>query len=229
MASPAFRAQTHELGSGEQSFTATEPAGSAEGDVILAAVLLEAGTNLNTPSGWTLLAGPVDPGPYLGWLFAIRRGASAPALGWTWTTNSYFEFHLGAWSGCVSSGEFIDAQADGGTATTNAPNGPAVTTQTTDTTVISFAWTWAGWGASSTPPTGYTERDAFDGFDVGFADKAIGSPTTEDPGAWGGTNGSDAVWTYTIALASQAAAAAANDNTMSAAKNLLRRTANYRR
>ena len=230
MASPAFRAQTHELGSGEQSFTATEPAGSANGDVIIAAVLLEAGTNLSTPAGWTLRAGPVDAGPYTGWIFSIRRGSSAPALGWTWTTNSYFEFHLSGWSGAVASGEYIDDEADGGTTTTNAPNGPAVTTTTTDTTVVSIVMTWAGWGGASAAPSGYTERDAFDGFDVGLADKAVGAPTTEDPGAWGGTNGSDAVWTYTLAIASQAAAAgAANDNTMNAAKNLLRRTSIYRR
>lgn len=162
-------------------------------------------TAFSGPSGWTLQASQ-DVGPFTAYIYKLRRTGSAPSYAVSWSTSRYYEWSVQSASGAVASGEFIDAAAAGAVVSTNSINGPAITTLTAETLIYAIAWTWWGWAGSEAAPSGYTKRFAASGYDHGIATKALATATSEDPAAWGNTSGSDATWSYTLAIASVAAA-----------------------
>ena len=217
MASPALRStsQNYNYSTTTTSFTATEPAGAASGDILIATVILAVGSSgFTPPSGWTLIDTRSVDGDFVRWAYWVRRGASAPALGFSWTGANNWEWGITCWSGCVASGNPIESFANNTVASTGTqPDAAAVTTATADTTVVVIGTSWRGFLAPSGAITGYTT--AFNGNDGGntqfahaVAYKAVASAGSENPGAMSNSvGGSDSNEAITIVLASTAGAA----------------------
>ena len=185
----AFRSKTTNLGTGT-NFTATEPTGATQDDVLFMWVTLGNGiTNYSPPSGWTelyhLQTGS-SPHTYLYW---IRRGASAPSYAVSWTGSVYWEYSVTAWSGTETSGNPY-SNASSNTPTTvnpNNPDCPSVNTGVDNAVVIAFGMGWSDTAGGWQPPAGYTGREYNTaGKDVTVASKDVASAGSEDPGAFSG-------------------------------------------
>jgi hypothetical protein len=181
-----FRSKTFVTSSSATSATPTEPVGAAQNDILLMFIVIEtSNTTFIAPAGWTqLYALPSTTGADV-WVYWIRRGASAPSYGISWTNLDYYEVSVTAWSGVITSGNPYDAIANNARAQANpsAPDCPAVTTTVANTVVLALGMTWAGWGTGGAgTPTGYTLRES-GGYtvDLGVASKLVVVAGTDDP------------------------------------------------
>lgn len=194
MASPAFRAITSTQSSGT-GFTATEPTGAAEWDILFWLVgWVGNPTGLSTPSGWTEIGSSVSNITVK--LYAIRRGSSAPTLTFpTWTGTFDYTQSMIAFSGATRSGAVHEAIASTGernnasypTPTGNGtPNPASVTSLTPNAVIIAFIHDQIGsGGADWSAPSGYTLRTTGSAsWRNGIASKALGAPAADDPGVF---------------------------------------------
>jgi hypothetical protein len=190
--------------------TGTEPTGTAQDDVLVASFLIESGSGAPvTPSGWTALAGPqssVDS-VFRGSVYYIVRGASAPALEWTWNgVDRYHELIISAWRG-VSTSSPINTSATTTSGNRTTPDGPPVTPSVNNAAIITvcFHWNTADFGAPSggwTAPTNYTRSHASalgDGSALAHRILSGGASVQEDPGEWAVSSSEDS-WEVTLAL-----------------------------
>ncbi|MEZ0392325.1 MAG: hypothetical protein ACAH59_08930, partial [Pseudobdellovibrionaceae bacterium] len=110
----------------------------------------------------------------------------------TYANSDYSEFSVTSWSGAETTGNPWD-QAAAATPAKVAPpypNPPSVTTTVTDTLVVVFGMSWAGWDPLATMPSGYTMREQGsngNNNDVAVGPKALAAATTEDPGTFTST------------------------------------------
>lgn len=197
----AWRSKTFNSGTGT-SFTATEPSGAAQNDILLMWIVV-AGTNTSFvgPSGWTQLhALPATSADV--WLYWIRRGAGAPSFAVSWTTSSFFEWGVHAVSGAETSGSPFDADVANARTTGTDPNPPSVTTTVSNDLIMIFGMNWQGvnsgtWGA----PTNYTIREPnTTGGDIMVGSRAGVGVGAEDPGAFTGTTSSNEIAEITVAI-----------------------------
>lgn len=202
MASPVWQTMTNDSGTGT-GFTMTEPSGAADGNALVAVILIEDTiSNLSIP-GMTIkgTATGADAGPFR-CVHAVLRRAGSPTLTVSWTTSRYWEYSLHRISGIVSSGEFVEAFVEGTPASGTEPNPPAATATTTETLVLISGFTWAGWGGGgAAAPTNYTLRYGPATIDHGVATRALAAAGAEDPGAFTGA-GDDSYIACTMILAS---------------------------
>lgn len=210
MTSPTFRAASRNfvIGGAPTDITATEPTGSASGDGLLAALLIEVGGTspgtVNTPSGWTYI-GRSTASAFTVDYFKILRGGSAPTYTFSWTvglngTFGYAELNVIGFSGVVGS-SFVESYSLGSGGTGTQPDPPAVTTLTTDTTVVAFGFSWSGWAAAASL-TGYTSRFGGTTYDAVGLSKAVAAAGLEDPGLISAADGSNSIAAATFVLAS---------------------------
>ncbi len=190
----------------------TEPTGSADGDIHLAAILIEDTiSGFSAPSGWTLLFA-TDVGPFTYRIYWIRR-SGAPSLGVSWTTSRYWEWVIVASSGGVSSGNAIDASTAGTPTTGVNVDPPAATLVTADTLVYALGSHWSGYGAGVSGPSGWGGTVRFNevGYDQIIASLAVAGTGSNDPGTFGASllGASDSMCGFTIAIASTAGGAPA--------------------
>ena len=190
MAHPAFRSKTFATSSGT-GFTASEPSGAAENDLLYMWIVLQNtfSSFVGPTGGWELLYNLVNTNSTT-YLYAIRRGASAPNRTCSWTTSIYYEVSLTAWSGCVTSGALYDVKNYTAATQRNPanPNCPSVTTTVVETLVVAFGMGWSGAVSAWTAPSGYTIREAGSaGIDLCIAEKELDTITSEDPGAFSGS------------------------------------------
>lgn len=85
------------------SVTVTKPASLASGDVMVAVVHGYLPASLTAPSGWQLIAGPINDSTALySWLYTKTAGGSEPAnYTWTWSgTGGTLGVSITAFSGC---------------------------------------------------------------------------------------------------------------------------------
>lgn len=128
----------------------TEPAGIAEGDLMLASVNNDQST-LTPPSGWTKLGSTIGPAPpYSTYteLYYIFRGSSAPALQWTGSHNFPIVTIVGYRN--------VDSIGDVATGTQESEVSPSVNA-TNDVDELVSVYVDAEYYASD-PPTGMTKR-----------------------------------------------------------------------
>lgn len=203
MAAPAFRAISTAGGSAAANITGTEPTGAAENDILVAHLYIESDTAVTAPSGWsnsfngaTMLAECNTAGrAFRSYAYWIRRGASAPALTWTFL-SSFRGLSIAAYSGALASG---DPWSFGTTAVRDdetAATFPAVSGTTTD---ADEKLVWMGGdfigGTASVPPTDFNERldaGAAPGGDLVAADKdqaAAGATGSITGASYTGSNG----------------------------------------
>ena len=202
MASPAFRASSTGGATTGTSFTMTAPTGTVDNDVIICHILVEAGfSSFSGPSGWTLEYGPIDCTDFTAWVYSIRR-SGAPSMGVSWSGSKYYEWCLASFSGCVSSGAYVDTKAQLSAAARTTVDPPAVTTTTIETMIVCSVFHWSGY-FSNAGPTGYTQFGEGVFLDNKGAYKTLATATTEDPSAFASPGSSANSWCSTIALASE--------------------------
>lgn len=182
----------------------TEPSGTVQNDVMVALVECDGnGRSITAPSGWTQLFTGTGGTSFSYWLGYIVRGASAPALTWTWspTGSTWRELVIATFSG-VDTASPIDASAQASVTTTASPNPPAVTAGDAAALAIAVCNLWAGSGAGGwTPPSGYTIRNNnAAGHETGMATKQLSATGSEDPGTFTNGASSDTAWAATVTL-----------------------------
>jgi hypothetical protein len=163
---PTFRSKTISTFATAANITASEPAGAATDDIEIAFLYIESDNAVTAPSGWsnsfngTTMLSECNTASHAFRLYAywIRRGGSAPALQWTFSSASRM-IYVAAYSGALASGDpfsFGDHQVRDTTAASTYPNCSGTTSDASEMLV------WAGGTfanpTSSTQPTGYTER-----------------------------------------------------------------------
>lgn len=163
---PTFRALSQAGGTTAANITGTEPAGGAANDVYCAGVYIESDTAITPPAGWsntfngtTMLAECNNAGgAFRLYGYWIRRGGSAPALTWTFS-SSFRALVIMAYSGALASGDPWSFGAPAVRDTAAASTYPAASGTTLDANemLVWHAASFAG-GTSSTPPTSFTER-----------------------------------------------------------------------
>lgn len=200
----AFRAESHTGGTLNVNPTGTEPTGTVQNDILVA---LFGGNELNAtaptaPSGWTTLANNsinLVASDWLSWNLAwIRRGASAPALGWTGGAAGYSELIIFCFSG-VDTTTAIDSQSStGGTGNTAGHNSdpPATTAVSSSAMAVCCGVMWQGNVSGYGAPTGYTIPYTGAGEVSAFAYRLLSSSGVDNPGAFSGVSSGGADHTY---------------------------------
>jgi len=162
----SYRSSSTASGKSLTSLSITKPAGTAQGDVLLARI-----TNRNNvaavatpPAGWTLLRSDQSASQIKSWVFYKVAGSAEPAsYAFTIDLASNLVGSISAFSGADPVNP-IDAQSGQKNGLTSAFNTPPLTTTASKGMAVWFGsqiWTGAACPASPiVPPTGFTE--AFD-------------------------------------------------------------------
>lgn len=203
----AYRSASKSTGASGGNLTATEPAGAANGDVLVALFAQDHTTaTLNLPSGWTEIGRGTGGAPnfsyVVGW---IARGASAPSLTFTSNQTAWREVVIV----CLSDAAFDAAQIATGTGTNDA-DPPSATATTASDVAVAMAYYFPGWGASPTMPTGYTQRAYTLGDGAIAATRALSASGAENPSLFDGGQGTGP-WVAVTALGKTATGAAPAD------------------
>ena len=161
-----YRSSTTATGKSITALTITKPAGTVQGDVLLARI-----TNRNNvaavmtaPAGWTVLRSDQSASQIKSWVLYKVAGAAEPAS-YTFTIDlaSYIAGSISAFSG-VDTANPIDTHSGQKNGTTSAFNTPAIGTSSANGMAVWFgSQLWAGATCPTdpiTPPAGFTE--AFD-------------------------------------------------------------------
>lgn len=199
------------------TFTATEPAGAAQNDILLMYFLLETEAAIAetyaAPSGWTQLAKVNTNGTtnirFSSAIYAIRRGSSAPSYGVTNIDTAaptfYVEAVVSSWSGVdtgVAMSSLIVADTGNQSGNPANPDSPSVITTVNNSVVVSLGPSWAGASSIWSPPSGYTIGDNGSAFgEAPFAYKLVATAGAENPGAFSGAaSGVDPWWAVSVVL-----------------------------
>lgn len=176
---PTFRSLTDQGNAAAANITGSEPAGAAADDILIASLYIESTTTITPPAGWsdsfngTTMVGEVSSaGVFKQYLYWIRRGGSAPALQWLFS-SAYRELVIAAYSGARASGDpfsFGDIELRDNAINAIWPDTSGVTSDANETLV--WVGTNIAGGAASDQPTGFTERQDINATDTAWADKA---------------------------------------------------------
>ena len=180
------------VGSGT-SPTLTEPAGAANGDVLIALSLCVSTNALTRPTGWTeLYAGTQNAVMWnVSW---VQRGGSAPSLTWTHTGTIWREVFIVCLQGAAAI--TLDSQSAAGTSlTATNPDPPATTAVAATSLAIAGGLNWNGSSAGGyTVSSGYTVQTTNTQTWGGLVQsKALSAAGVEDPNAFTNATSSD-VW-----------------------------------
>ena len=195
----------------------TYPAGIVSGDVMLLR-WATTGTvaTLNTPTGWTVVSGPIDKGTIMREYLLVRvadgteAGGALTLSASASSANKRFA-QLAAYSG-VDTGSPIPGAAFASFVETTAGTGHAAPTvniaAVTGCWIVGFASDRGSPGSSSwTPPTGYSLQDTQVGtaagtVTTGMADSngTVAASATAGGGTWTGTQSTANAMLWTVAL-----------------------------
>lgn len=168
-----------------------EPAGAAQGDILVGAYVWTAGSTLTSgPSGWTqLFTGASTNTLFRYWIGWIQRGSGAAATTLTISAANYNEGVITAVQGGALGIDAAPSPALAGG--TLAANPPSATPTTDGDYAIEVGIQWAGYAAATgNGSAGYTQLSTINaGDDLVIAAKGpLSGLGAEDPGAMG--NGS---------------------------------------
>ncbi|WP_240359455.1 cell wall anchor protein [Pyxidicoccus trucidator] len=159
----SYRSSSTATGKAITSLSITKPAGSVQGDVLLARI-----TNRNNvaavatpPAGWTLLRSDQSASQLKSWVFYKVAGSAEPAsYAFGIDLASNIAGSISAFSG-VDTTNPIDTQSGQKNGLTSAFNTPAITTTSANGVAVWFgSQIWAGSACPASPivpPTGFTE------------------------------------------------------------------------
>ena len=184
----AYRSSNSQSMSGDPWSYTSPPSGTAENDILLAWLNLDANVSTvdSVPSGWTQIdtadAGDGDIRSYLYWK---RAGASeAGPYSWGLTAAENGMIAMGAYSGCVTSGDPQDVAGDvvGTAASTTTHTSGSIVTSTADCLIVCLAATdlsatstpqWSNWTNSAQERL---DAESANFVEVGLADYTKASP-----------------------------------------------------
>ena len=144
------------------------PAGTVDGDILLTEIFvgdtgLPSNIDIIPPTGWTQI-GTNTEGANAGftgklWLFWKRASSEPSGYDFDHAGGSIFvtQSVMAAYSGCVTSGNPIDAFSVNSASTGSTATATGVTTTVASTKLVYAAHNWDGSG-TLIPPTGMTER-----------------------------------------------------------------------
>lgn len=111
MPSPEFRSKSELIAENSASFTAVEPKGSQQNDVLIAVTLVGCpdgfNSSINYPEDWEEF-GVIRLDDSVLRIYGIRRGENSPDLTWSWGNKAYSEFIVLAYSGIKETNGFIE-------------------------------------------------------------------------------------------------------------------------
>jgi hypothetical protein len=179
----AYRSGSSAGNSSGGSIAPSKPAGTVDGDLLIARAYLEDDTNTwsSVPSGWTLAGSIANTGGFKLWVY--WKVASGEPASWTWTptTNNWRTITVDAYSGGVTPAVDVvgaGGQADGVIGTSQTA--PSVTS-IDDNDLIAFSYGNFS-GTNPTTISGFTTnlRTAFGG--------VAGADATKTPAGATGTS-----------------------------------------
>lgn len=169
--------------------TVAEPAGAAQGDVLIAfGVATVAGAITQPPSGWTQLFR--DSQGAFSWVVSYaQRGASAPSsMTWGLTGSVYYEVHILALQPGVNVVRLdaVSAAGSKGNADTHNPDPPSVTALAATSLAVAIGANWAG-STVAWAHAAYTIRSTNTAtLDAVMAVLSLGAPGAQNPAAFTG-------------------------------------------
>jgi hypothetical protein len=205
IAARANKAALFYSGGTATTYTGSEGSGWQQNDILIAfAAPYASPCTFTAPSGWTLVQSSVASSRVSSWgIWWIRRGASAPALNWTFSGSTYFELTIVAFSGCITTGSPIDVSAKTAIRSPSgaaAPDPPSITTVTADCLALAFGGSAYNGSAAWTAPSGYSIVVNGAGATV-IASKQLTGTGAENPGTFGGgATGEFDLYEATLAL-----------------------------
>lgn len=196
----SFIAKSHVNG----TLTATEPAGTASGDVLIACLDEAGGVTAHTgPAGWT----PLEQSNYAtlnvnrGSVWFILRGGSAPSLTWSGPLAVLTDIDIFTYRGSDQTTP-IDVHTSAVRASSTTPLSPSVTTNIANDVLLAILFNEEANSTVVTQPSGMTSRQ--DGFTVGddifMADLTLGAAGATGTKQWTLDTG-DATWAVALAIA----------------------------
>lgn len=171
-----------------ENSSTSEPSGSAENDIFVAALYTEDDVAVTSPSGWTNLFSIDHAGQNMRLTVdIIRRGGSAPDLTWLHST-CISALAISRFSGRITTGDPLDGTptssgTSGNSASMTAPS-MTVGNADADLVYINVEWAWD----NQTGPAGMTERADLTGLGVATQD-AVSAGATGDKTATNGSAG----------------------------------------
>ncbi len=184
-----FRAGASAGNSSGGDVSPSKPAGTADGDLLIARAYLEADTNTwaTVPSGWSLAGSIANTGGFTLWVY--WKVASSEPASWTWTptTNNWRTITVDAYSGGVTPA--VDVVGTGGQADGVLPasqTAPSVTT-IDDNDLVAFSFgDFSGTNPTSIGGFATNLRTTFGGVAGGDATKTpAGATGTSNAGGTG--------------------------------------------
>lgn len=185
-----FRSAATAISGVGTSPTATEPAGTVPGDLLLALVEVD-GAAITPPATWLNLFA-VTPSSDRYRVEYLIRGPSAPSFTWTYTGSVYREVHILCFKtpgGAIA----VDSKSTIVSGVTGVTTIDPPATIALAGTSLALAIAADSTFTAITVPSGYVKRST-DGFDNVLADKSLGVPGSEDPGTFGGVGAGAGEW-----------------------------------
>lgn len=151
----AYRSQTTVTGATSTTLTINKPSGTADNDILIALVYLEAPKTVTAPSGWatvhTKIAVAADHDHHVYWKRASSEGASWQ---WSWSGGTWRLGFVAAFSGCITSGDPFSVAASTNSATTGSTlTHNTITTGHADCMILGIGSHWdtlaGNWSNSS--------------------------------------------------------------------------------
>jgi len=163
------------------ALTVTKPAGTVDGDILVAAFYWIDDTNTITPpAGWTLIRKTINtaPSPTVQLVSFWKRAASEPAS-WVFTPsdNGKNRFYVCvAYAGATGSADQVDVSG-GASGTGFAMTAPSVITTAADETVLAIINNWLGDSPGYVSGLAATQRAQFVGLEIWEGTQALAAAT----------------------------------------------------
>ncbi|HFS85405.1 MAG TPA: hypothetical protein ENK72_02175, partial [Epsilonproteobacteria bacterium] len=156
LATPVYEESTTAVsGSNVQTLTLDVPGGTAENDLLIAAISTDGSETFNTTTGWTLFGQQKNSGSTLAVFYRVADGNESSDYSFTWNSNEQAAGAMLRYSAINPADPFDVSSFD--TGNSNKPTAPSVTTTEGYTRIVRV------FGADDddtpiTSPSGHVER-----------------------------------------------------------------------
>jgi hypothetical protein len=191
----AYRASTSAGNASGGALSINKPAGTVDGDLLVAVLYLESDTNTWTPpAGWNTSAALTQDNTGSLQMQVFWKIASGEGASWSWTpgTNNWRSGVVAAYSGGSGSGERVDiaggSQGDAISPVTNQ-TAPSVSTTVVDDLLVFGYGNFSGTNVTAMTGTASNLRVSFGGCTIADANRAsTGATGTSAPSSGPGSD-----------------------------------------
>ncbi len=153
----AFRAVASATGATTDTVTIAKPTGTVDGDVMIAMLYAETGgQDCTPPAGWTVITPRIDSTNFSMHTFWKRASGEGASYNFTETGNAWGEGFIASYSGCLDSGNPIDATGTGNSGNSGTATASAIVTTSDGAMLLYMANEFSV--VTHTPPGGMSER-----------------------------------------------------------------------